>query len=628
MNAKRYFTVMAVLLISTLRCGVDDPEIAGSGSQTSNNGKCIGMIYTMENAFASGATVRLIPSGYNPSVLSSGKVDSAVTDNEGRYTFTVTKTDFYNIIAERGNQASFMDSVPLLSDMENHIENDTLRGTGWLAGKVEVKPGDDPLQAIILIPGTGKYTSPADSLGTFPPLSLPTGSYTIRVFTSETGYGIFDTTVTITSDNTSLIIARIPTSYAPAINNFEVVFDSTLRTATLTWDPVDPSLIRSITIHRLIDGVEDTIIIVGKNFSSYVDSIPKFVNTFIYKAAAVGANYKEGYMSVSEPMQVFKTSFKVTKTPLPNLKFSYIEWIGVNTDENLYLGNNQSDITMISDDGTVLKSIGVGAILNAGNNIGGDTVLLGTTLNSIKSDEHSNIYVYISSEWGDGRISGAVPIPEDVLIPEEEVILPFVMHSVHKLDKNLTVISSLTFPDSSICCKEIYPPRPDDVIVGDDGTIYLNSNCTDSAGSTIYVYDAEFHYQNTFYVSHTISIKQCYRDSIIATSPTDSPLQRIMIFDKSFNLLSLNQLNINCMVLPLSGSHFLAVTDTVDYGSYIGYDYSSVPAAQLIDFDSKGKKIGNQIFPPDIEFQIKSSGLFYGVSLFYGPVLYRISVIP
>ena len=74
--------------------------------------------FTMMIIAAANALVRLIPSGYDPTLPSSGKIDSTFTRTDGSYSFLL-KSDFYTILVKKMvNPAK--DSVSVLSD-ENRI---------------------------------------------------------------------------------------------------------------------------------------------------------------------------------------------------------------------------------------------------------------------------------------------------------------------------------------------------------------------------------------------------------------------------------------------------------------------------------------------------------------------------
>jgi hypothetical protein len=604
-------------LIIALDCSV---ETISSGTEITN-GKCTGVIIDQDNKTAVNATVRLIPAGYSPALPSgSTQIDSTTTDHEGRYTFSVPQNDFYNIIAEKGNTSCMQDSVALLTDKPNYLDNDTLEESGWLAGNIQVKPDNDPQQVIVLVLGTNRYTSPVDSLGTIPPLSLPAGIHAVRIFTLENGYDILDTTVTIFPGDTSYLGTRVPLSHAPAINNFAVTFDSVMLCAILQWKPVDTSLFKSYVIYRFVNGVEDSMIMVDKHLSEYVDTCLRyFEDTLVYEITAIGPTFKEGYRAASPPIHVCGKILSVVKTALSNftLDGSSAFWkICVDADENVYF-HDYNSILKIASDGTVLKQISTAAINDS----------VDATIWTMGSDQENNLYLYTQGHSNQDYY-----------------------RSVYKLDSDFNTIASLLIPNESVCVydKLSYTLGELNIVrFGDDGTVYLHSTCDNDSMTTIQVYDADLMHINTFTIPEYNYISYTSNDSIMAirleglfahpdiTSDRSLTQQHCTIFDRSFNLLSSfesvsvlgnshtsSSLNVWC----LSGNYYMAVNEVIRVIGDDNFSYDETIAITLSISDRNGNLIGKHVFPVDFTYQFRKSNLIFGFSNSNGPVLYRITI--
>ena len=609
--SKRIFILCLAVVVTGFRCSMDS---ISSGTEITN-GKCAGVIYDQDNRKAEDVTVRLIPAGYDPT--SPARLDSTTTDHEGRYSFTIRQSDFYTVFAEKGNASCMQDSISLSTDKPNNLENDTLEESGWLAGNIQVKPDNDPQLAIVLVLGTNRYTSPTDSLGTLSPVALPAGNHTVRIFTTESGYDVFDTTISIYSGDTTFLGARIPTSYAPAVNNFTVVFDSVTLNATLTWEPVDTALITSYLLYRLVNGIEDTIGMIDNQLSEYADEcIPFYEDTLCYEIAAVGPTYKEGYKVTSLPVVICGKTLTIEKIPLK--KFTSgddYRNICVDADENIYLFSGSS-IVKIDPDGTVLAQV------NA-STIGGSE---DAYINSITIDTYGNLYVYIRS-WASRQ-------------------------SLFKLDSDFNTINSLPIPDSCICVGEQLEftiQEKEKVIVGDDGSVYVHSSCDDTItpSTTIRVYDPDFNLADIHTIAGTTCIRRAFGDTIMAIrmegpyvngNYPDRSLTRQtgIVFDRSFTILStfeaVFERTPRMTVWPLSESHYLTVddyNDTTIVSGAIGIFPSVETVAKIFTvYRREGALIGKQVFPEDCTFQFRSSALIFGISHSSGPVLYRISFTP
>lgn len=660
-KTRMLFMVLCTGVFSIFRCAA--PPVGGIEI---TNGTCTGKIYNKDNTEAAGALVRLIPSGYDP--LSSGGVgiDSTTTGADGRYQFDIPETDFYNILAEKDDLSCLQDSISLLEDGAYEIDNDTLGEPGWLAGTVEVKPGSDPLQAVILVLGTNRYTSPVDSLGTFNALALPAGSYTVKVFTSESGYDAGEYRVTVPSGDTALLGARIPTSFAPDIEEFSVSYDRAMMIATLRWTPADTAQLRSFALRRYVDGAEDSIIIIDGNRSEYHDDcISYFEKTVTWEINAVGSNYKEGYAAASAPLYVCGLPESYTKTLLgsytPHEDFQHS---GVNLcvgpDGNRYLYTNNVIVKLGSD----------GATVNTVDTADFDS-LERISISSVTCDKNGNLYVAMRAT---------------LLSPDEEVYDKSKKYDrdvrrVYRLDSDLNIIVSMDVSDSlvgTLALKTYYRSIDYDslrksgvsramddyynlqdqiktidkrafITVGDDGTVYLRSRGADTASQVtfVHVFDAGFTYHDSYTIDGIISYMRCYDDTILVSIEKypgadaldeASELRIINVYDRSFNpVASYKSIDIfetyrqlaeevggrpASSVVPLSGTRCMTVTSP--WGYNVNED-GVMSSKILIIYDNEGTILGRYTLPGNIHLAVASSDTVYGFSTYFGPVVYEFS---
>ncbi len=622
------------------------------------NGDCTGKIYTTDNKAAVGAIVRLISSGYDPTSGSGGVIDSTMTASDGSFHFKIVKTDFYNIIAEMGDASCIQDSIALLSDVKNQINPDTLRESGWLAGTIEVKPQSDPTKAIALIPGTNRYVTPYDSLGNFHPISLPAGTYIVRIFTTESGYMPLDTTITIPSGDTVYLNMRLPTTYAPDIKAFNATYDSLTISTTLTWPPVDTSIIQSYALHRYVNQSEDTIILLDKKLTSYTDDcIDFFEKTVQYQITSVGLNYKEGYKTLTPSIYICSKPGSVTRTPLGNLtdKSAFLHSAsGVCFDNNMntYLYTSKL-IVKIAADGATLKK------LDSTNFTGVRSVSVGSVSNDTRGNLYAEIDKYSVSTDATTRRS-VVKLNSDLnIIDSLPIIDSLLCPSLYEEWNAPCVIGEngiMNFTDSLDCEmeKRFNDPRRrlfSAICVGPDGTVYQYGHCNEGTPVTIIrTYDANFNYLQTYTVNSEISNIKCNNDTIIATSrkypeanvnDPESELFIITLYDRSFTpVTSYESIDAFAtypllfesspglpatMVMPVSGT--LCITD-IGGNTYSIFADSSISSEILILYDNKGTVLERLTFPGDIVFTVQSSGAIYGFSSFFGPVLYKVPLVP
>jgi hypothetical protein len=281
------------------------------------NGNCVGKIYHSDGSAAGSALVRLIPSGYNPYSQTNASIDSTYTNSFGDYSFLISQPDYYNIVAEKGSTSCLQDSIYIQGDAKTIIDNDTLRESGTLSGSVRLKPGDDSRSAVILIVGTNVYTTPSDSLGNFETPLLPKGTYRIQIFSTLTGYAVFDTNVTISEGADTKINVILPSSNAPSIAKLSTAYDSATMFTSLSWPMPDTSEIVSYALYRKSRLCKDTMWVLDKSVRSFTDDIVGLDgDTVSYEIAGIGKNYKEGYRTKAQEICVCGKVYCIKKIDL------------------------------------------------------------------------------------------------------------------------------------------------------------------------------------------------------------------------------------------------------------------------------------------------------------------------
>jgi hypothetical protein len=269
------------------------------------NGTCVGRIINGDGTAAQMAVVRLIPSDFNPYAQSRAAIDTSLTNGDGAYVFDVSRPGYYNIVAEKGPTSCLRDSIFVEAEARTIVDPDTLRQSGWFAGAVRLKPGDDSRQAVILVLGTDIYTMPHDTSGAFASPLLPKGNYTIRIFTSVPGYAALDTAVAVRVGGETRLSVSLASSDAPSVAGFTASYDSAMMRVILSWSAPDTSRIVSYALYRKSGRGNDTMITLGRASTSYVDDVIYFDGDSIsYQIAAAGKQYKEGYRAAAGPIIV------------------------------------------------------------------------------------------------------------------------------------------------------------------------------------------------------------------------------------------------------------------------------------------------------------------------------------
>jgi hypothetical protein len=261
------------------------------------NGNCVGTIYHADGSVADSAVVRLIPSDYNPLSISDSLIHSAVTDKNGRFSFKVTLLRRYNVIAQKAS-VSCMDSVELIPNVTT-VVNDTLRQSGFISGAVRLQNPDTAISIVVLVMGTNVYTMPSDTSGKFTTPLLAASAYTLRIFSTQSGYRVFDTVVIVDKGaETKLPVIFLPSANAPSVDNFSVTFDSLTMYATLAWSLSNTDSIVSYSLHRTSKIGNDSLFVIDKSLTGIIEDLLLYEgDTLTYQIAANGKNFKEGFRS-------------------------------------------------------------------------------------------------------------------------------------------------------------------------------------------------------------------------------------------------------------------------------------------------------------------------------------------
>jgi hypothetical protein len=276
-----------------LNCSKEAPSVAGIEI---TNGNCVGTIYNADGTVAPGASVRLFPRDYNP-LSSADSVDSTVTDKNGRFSFSVGRLSTYNLIAQKAS-ASCMDSVALIPNA-TIIVNDTLQKSGFISGIVRLQTPDTAHSIVILVMGTNVYAMPSDTSGKFTTPLLAAGFQKLRIFSTQSGYAVFDTVVTVDhAAETNIPAIFLPSANAPSVGGFSVALDSLTMYATFAWSAVNADSVVSYSLHRSSKKGNDSLIVVDRSLTGTIDDVVAFEgDTLTYRVAANGRNFKEGFPS-------------------------------------------------------------------------------------------------------------------------------------------------------------------------------------------------------------------------------------------------------------------------------------------------------------------------------------------
>lgn len=276
---------------------------AGNGSHTGNPAVA-GVIYGPDGVTpARDAVVTLVSSDNTPSpaLMKTAALPVVKTDSLGRYQFSFVAAGTYNVLAGKDSLRSIHDSV-LVDENGADVGNDTLRPAASITGQVLLEPGDDPRTVMILVIGTTEFVVPKTLNGDFTIPNLAQGDYEVRFLSTLDSYYPKDTVFHVVAGEHDTLGSpiRLPFRGVPAVTGVSVVWDSLLFKATISWQPLDTSVVAGYKVFRGVVGNPppssplNAFLVTG---NTYVDSTCGPDSGFYYFVAAVNGAGQQGNYS-------------------------------------------------------------------------------------------------------------------------------------------------------------------------------------------------------------------------------------------------------------------------------------------------------------------------------------------
>jgi hypothetical protein len=196
-----------------------NPVAGGNSSQTGNSGITVSAVSkSVSGATAPGARVYVYDQSYRPYVTPSGFCDSTVADDSGRFTLSIAREGYFNMLVndDKRRVAGYLPNIPVFVDTLFRDTLDTLRRPGFISGNTTDTSGKIYALSYVFVLGTPFYTVTKNN-GDFLLGPLPAATYTTGFFANfqvvnlatgliaQTPSPITDTTVvTVAPDSVSL----------------------------------------------------------------------------------------------------------------------------------------------------------------------------------------------------------------------------------------------------------------------------------------------------------------------------------------------------------------------------------------------------------------------------------------
>ncbi len=251
MHNSLFSLLVTFTIILFSACGsINDNDQAGPGVETGNVG---GTVIASDGLAKADVNVQLFLAKQSVDSLQSSPepVLSTTTDAAGNYSFNVTESNIYSVIAESEAEIAFVDSL-IISPESNLSQDIALKAPGSLSAKiklgVELK---QPSSVVAYLVGTSYYMNLTDS-GTFTFANLPEGTYALVLIPNQENFSSTALSVTITSGIANVIAEPIELKYngIPIPTNVNVLYDSLSGVVHISWDSVQYEHIQNYIIEK------------------------------------------------------------------------------------------------------------------------------------------------------------------------------------------------------------------------------------------------------------------------------------------------------------------------------------------------------------------------------------------
>jgi hypothetical protein len=310
---KNAVTVILITGLSLILGTCEKNPVTSGGSET-QNGIALGKLYNKNGTPAVGARVKFIPVDNTPSPAAkkTAATDSTVTDSNGDYSVSEVPAGEYNIFGDKDGKLSYLDSIIIKKDQENHVPVDTLRDPGSITGVIGLQPGHNSKTVLILVMGTTIFSFPSDSIGNFTLANIAKGVYNAHIITTMGNYLPVDTQFTIIAGQADTLADTIwlPYTGVTTPSFLKAVYDTLNGRTILTWNKPRGDRVAGYMVFRNEFGSAVPVLINGTTLVTdtfYVDPVAVTSNTvFEYriKAQDDNANQSEVYSSAAIIMAV------------------------------------------------------------------------------------------------------------------------------------------------------------------------------------------------------------------------------------------------------------------------------------------------------------------------------------
>lgn len=179
------------------------------------------------------------------------------TSSDGSYSLGVLPDGLYRVVARKDGLVAMQDSMTTVAGRLSP-RDDTLRSQAVATGTVKMTGSDNPSTVTILVMGTDVILYNVDKSGSFRLEGLATGTYRLRLSSTNANYTTTAATIRVTAGKTTDVGAiRMNFTGTPPVDSLKAVIDTAKNHVVLSWKLPEVKDFRFVRVYREpLDGSE------------------------------------------------------------------------------------------------------------------------------------------------------------------------------------------------------------------------------------------------------------------------------------------------------------------------------------------------------------------------------------
>jgi hypothetical protein len=196
------------------------------------------------------------------------------TSADGSYSLGELPEGLYRVVARKDGLVAMQDSLRTVAGRLSP-RDDTLKSQAVATGTVKMTGSDNPSTVTILVMGTDVILYNVDKSGSFKLEGLATGTYRLRLSSTNANYTTTAATIRVTAGRTTDVgTIRMNFTGTPPVDSLKARIDTAKNHVVLTWKLPEVSDFRFVRLYREpLDGSEKPVLVGYSTGTTFRDSV-------------------------------------------------------------------------------------------------------------------------------------------------------------------------------------------------------------------------------------------------------------------------------------------------------------------------------------------------------------------